>query len=123
MGDTLLPRSGPGNSNISTNINHPTLRKDDAESIRVFLRKYDQYVTEIVERAAQYGDVDAAGTARPVQLNLALILNVSHLLLTSDLLTVSTPSRSLPIPFYGLIWKRKQKLLRKRSPFPPWIKW
>ena len=72
MADIPLPRYGPGNLNISTNINHPTLRKHDAESIRIFLRKYDQYVTEIVERSAQYGDVDAAGTARPVQLKFCV---------------------------------------------------
>jgi len=62
------PTAGLSNLSIATPINHPTLRRHDAESTRVFLRKYDQYVTEISERAAQYGDT----SARPVQLKFCV---------------------------------------------------
>jgi len=59
-----------GNFALSTVINHPTLRKHDSESIRIFLRRYDQYCTEIAERAAQFGDDTVS--ARPVQLKFCV---------------------------------------------------
>lgn len=39
---------------ISTSVDHPCLTKADASSIRVFLRAYDQYVSEFGERARQF---------------------------------------------------------------------
>ncbi|PXF46452.1 hypothetical protein BWQ96_03777 [Gracilariopsis chorda] len=42
------------NNFFSYSIQHPHLKRTDAESIRVFLRKYDQYSTEIKEKARQH---------------------------------------------------------------------
>ena len=38
---------------VSTSIDHPHLLRLDAESIRVFIRKYDAYCKELTARAAQ----------------------------------------------------------------------
>jgi len=41
-------------------LNHPSLRRHDSESIRIFVRKYDIYCTEINEQAAQLGSVESS---------------------------------------------------------------
>ncbi len=53
---------------LASTIKHPYLNKNDSESIRVFLRKYDKYVVEIEARAKQLGDEMSSTTAKPISL-------------------------------------------------------
>ncbi len=61
-------------STLSTTIDHPKLLKTDAESVRVFLRLYDQYVNEVRSRAQQLGGDKSAALeiARPVNLKFCV---------------------------------------------------
>lgn len=47
---------------VASTFDHPRLTAADASSIRVFLRAYDQYATEIQERARQLIAQDAVAT-------------------------------------------------------------
>lgn len=51
---------------MTTSVGHPTLKKTDAESVRVFLRTYDQYTREVAERSAQL-QLSGAVTTEPVR--------------------------------------------------------
>ena len=50
---------------VATSVDHPRLTATDASSIRVFLRSYDSYVTEVQERARQI--VDSSVSTEPVK--------------------------------------------------------
>jgi transposase InsO family protein len=62
-----------GSSSVSTSVNYPRLNKANAESIRVFLRLYDQYVEEVRARAQQLvpGEVSTEAV-RPVKLKFCV---------------------------------------------------
>lgn len=54
------PASSSANSSVvalATTIKHPYLNKHDSESIRLFLRKYDKYVSEVTSRT-NYVEMD-----------------------------------------------------------------
>ena len=59
-------------NSITTSLNYPTLSKSDAESIRVFLRKYDQYAVEVRARHQQLVSTQdesfSSEPARPIAL-------------------------------------------------------
>lgn len=58
---------------ISTSVNHPRLLRTDAESIRIFLRLYDQYKDEVSARALQLTDNGSSTEAvRPVNLKFCV---------------------------------------------------
>lgn len=59
---------------VLSSVDHPRLTKTDATSIRVFLRAYDQYATEVKERAKQLAAKDVVSTevARPVNLKFCV---------------------------------------------------
>lgn len=63
-----------GASFVATSVNHPRLVRTDPDSIRIFLRLYDQYEREVTARAAQVTGADAATTeaVRPVSLKFCV---------------------------------------------------
>ena len=75
MSDT--PSSTPAaNSSkfVATSVDHPRLTEADASSIRVFLRAYDQYATELKERSRQVLSEDSLSTevVKPVNLKFCV---------------------------------------------------
>lgn len=60
---------GQGTRIVATAVENPRLTKTDAASIQSFLRDYDQYSREIIERAKRLvGDqVTSTETSKPVQ--------------------------------------------------------
>lgn len=69
-------------SKISRSIDHPRLKKIDADSIRLFLGQDDKYCKEISERALER-NVQRSATfesIRTVQLNFASMRNTLSLL-------------------------------------------
>ena len=75
MSDT--PSSTPAaNSSkfVATSVDHPRVTEADASSIRVFLRAYDQYATELKERARQVVSEDSLSTevVKPVNLKFCV---------------------------------------------------
>lgn len=59
---------------VSTSVNHPRVVRTDPESVRVFLRQYDQYSKEVIARASQ---ISASGTVpteavRPVNITFCV---------------------------------------------------
>lgn len=60
-------------SSVSLTLDHPRLLETDPESIRVFLKKYDQYANEVISRARQLR-TSSSGTepVRPVDLKFCV---------------------------------------------------
>jgi len=61
-------------AHVTTTVDHPRLEKNDAESIRIFLRLYDQYCNEITARARQITTDQAISTeaVRPVNIKFCV---------------------------------------------------
>lgn len=60
-------------SKVSLSLDHPRLLQTDGESIRVFLRKYDQYSNAVKSRARQLSAYNATTEAvRPVELKFCV---------------------------------------------------
>lgn len=59
---------------MATSVDHPRLIRTDAESIRVFLKLYDQYSNEVKARAQQLTTVGSSSTqvVRPVSLKFCV---------------------------------------------------
>jgi len=57
-------------AHVTTTVDHPRLEKTDAESIRIFLRLYDQYCNEVTARARQLSTDQGVSTeaVRPVNI-------------------------------------------------------
>ncbi len=68
--------NGTSGSFLTTSLNFPTLKKSDAESIPLFLRRYDQYVAEVPARHARRvsteDDDECAEPALPVTLKFCM---------------------------------------------------
>lgn len=60
-------------STVTTSVDHPRLVRADAESIRIFLRLYDQYCNEVLERARQIGKSSrSTENVRPVNIKFCV---------------------------------------------------
>lgn len=65
--------AAPAAATFSFSIEDPHLTDTDSESIRVFLRKYDQYCREVKSRARQIGDGSPSSeVARPANLKFCV---------------------------------------------------
>ena len=58
---------------MSATVDHPRLVKQDPNSIRIFLRLYDQYTNEVLARALQLSDSEQPAEAgKPVDLKFCV---------------------------------------------------
>lgn len=65
------PGAPSSSLSLSSTIARPKLKRNDAESVRIFLRSYDQYVTEIEARALKWALTEVvASDALPISMKL-----------------------------------------------------
>lgn len=64
---------------VSTSVDHPRLINADASSVRTFLRQYDQYVTEVKERAQQLVATGSVTTEAVRPVNLKFCVDADYL--------------------------------------------
>ena len=81
-----------GASFIATSVNHPQLVRTDAESIRIFLNRYDQYSKEVKARAQQLNLTGSTTTeaVRPVNLKYCVDPEYIESVIALDILSVDS---------------------------------
>ena len=95
--DPSLPRNARGNEMIAltTTINNPKMWKLNAVSIRLFLRKYEAYKTEIQARALQLGSSANTYSIQPIHVKYCMDTQMLQSALDLQLIPNATRYKAL----------------------------
>lgn len=70
---------------VYTSVGHPKLKRLDSESIRIFIRRYDAYRTELIARAQQLSGDGVISTEPVIPINIKCCIDPKQLQSAIDL--------------------------------------